>query len=196
MRTSRDTANLLTGVVGPVSDATHAGSAGLAIVGVRTAGWAMHEYVAVASMRWGVAGTGRIAALVADDFPFVPDAELVAVGSRSQERAEAFAQAYELARAHGSYAELIADPQVDVVYIATPHPQHHAIAIAALRAGKAVLVEKAFTATLAGAEEVVSEARRLGIFAMEAMWTRFQPAVVRARRPLAQGAIREVGSLP
>jgi predicted dehydrogenase len=155
----------------------------------------MHEYVAVARTRWGVAGTGRIAALVADDFPYVPDAELAAVGSRSRQRAEAFAQAYSVARAHGSYAELIADPQVDVVYVATPHPQHYALAIAALRAGKPVLVEKAFTATLAGAEEVVSEARRHGIFAMEAMWTRFQPAVVRARELLAEGAIGEIVSV-
>jgi predicted dehydrogenase len=145
--------------------------------------------------RWGIAGPGRIAALVAGDFPYVPNAELVAVGSRSQQRAEAFARAHGLVRAHGSYAALIADPQVDVIYIATPHPQHHAIAIAALRAGKAVLVEKAFTATLAGAEEVVAEARLRGVFAMEAMWTRFQPAVVHARQLLAEGAIGEIVSI-
>ena len=155
----------------------------------------MQHHVTMAATRWGIAGPGRIAALVAADFQHVPDAELVAVGSRSQQRAEAFAQAHGLARAHGSYAELIADPEVDVIYIATPHPQHYAIAIASLRAGKAVLVEKAFTATLAGAEEVVAEARRQGVFAMEAMWTRFQPAVVRARELLAQGAIGEIISV-
>ena len=141
-------------------------------------------------IRWGIAGLGRIAGNVARDFPYVTDAELVAVASRSAERAEAFAREHGAARAHGSYAELIADPEVDVVYIATPHPQHHAIALAAIRAGKAVLVEKAFTATLAGAEEIVSEARARGVFAMEAMWTRFQPAVVRARELLA-----EIGSV-
>jgi predicted dehydrogenase len=151
--------------------------------------------VGVQALRWGIAGPGRIAALVAGDFAHVPDAELVAVGSRSQQRAERFARAHGLARAHGSYAALIADPQVDVVYIATPHPQHYAIAIAALRAGKAVLVEKAFTATLAGAEEVAAEARRSGVFAMEAMWTRFQPAIVRARELLAEGAIGEITSV-
>ena len=151
--------------------------------------------MAVAPTRWGIAGPGRIAGLVAGDFAYVPNAALVAVGSRSQQRAETFARAHGLARAHGSYAELIGDPQVDVVYIATPHPQHYAIAIAALRAGKAVLVEKAFTATLAGAQEVVAEARQRGVFAMEAMWTRFQPAVVRARELLAEGAIGEILSV-
>jgi predicted dehydrogenase len=79
-----------------------------------------------------------------------------------------------------------------VVYIATPHPQHHAIALAAIRAGKAVLVEKAFTATLAGAEQLVAAARAAGVFAMEAMWTRFQPAVVRARELVAEGTIGSV----
>lgn len=143
-------------------------------------------------IRWGIAGPGRIAASLAPDFAHVPDAELVAVGSRSAERAEAFAREHGAPRAHGSYGALIADPEVDAIYIATPHPQHHRIALAAIRAGKAVLVEKAFTATLAGAREVVEEARRRGVFAMEAMWTRFQPAIVEARRLLAEGAIGEV----
>ena len=144
---------------------------------------------------WGITGLGTIADVVAPELAHVEDAELVAVGSRSLERAKAFAARHGAARAHGSYAGLVADPGVDVVYIATPHPQHHAIALAALRAGKAVLVEKAFTATLAGTREVVAEARRLGVFAMEAMWTRFQPAVVRARELVAEGAIGEVFSV-
>jgi predicted dehydrogenase len=139
--------------------------------------------------RWGIAGLGRIANLVAGDFGHVPDAELVAVASRSVARAEEFARRHGASRWYGSYGELIADPEVDVVYIATPHPQHHPIALAAIRAGKAVLVEKSFTATLAGAEEIVAEARARGVFAMEAMWTRFQPAVVRARALLEEGAI-------
>jgi predicted dehydrogenase len=97
-----------------------------------------------------------------------------------------------VARAYGSYRALIADPDVDVVYVATPHPQHQAIALAAIRAGKAVLVEKAFTATLAGAHEVVAAARERGVFAMEAMWTRFLPAVARLRALVAEQAIGEV----
>lgn len=145
--------------------------------------------------RWGIVGPGRIAANVAADFPLVPDAQLVAVASRSADRAAAFAAGHGIARSHGSYRQMIADPDVDVLYIATPHPQHHAIAVAALRAGKAVLVEKAFTATVAGAAEIINTAEAAGVFAMEAMWTRFQPAIVRACELIADGAIGEVRQL-
>jgi predicted dehydrogenase len=144
---------------------------------------------------WGIAGLGRIAGLVAGDFPHVPDAELVAVGSRTPEHAAAFAREHGARRAHGSYGALIADSEVDVVYVATTHPQHHAIALAAIRAGKAVMVEKSFTATLAGAQELVTEARARRVFAMEAMWTRFQPAVVRVRELIAEGAIGSIFSV-
>jgi len=143
-------------------------------------------------VRWGIAGPGRIAEKVAGDFPYVDGAELVAVGSRSAERAADFAQRHGAERAHGSYGELIADPDVDAIYIATPHPQHKALAVAALRAKKAVLVEKAFTMTTAGAQEVADTARAEGVFAMEAMWTRFQPAIVRVREWLDDGAIGDV----
>ncbi|WP_277601713.1 Gfo/Idh/MocA family oxidoreductase [Rhodococcus sp. X156] len=146
-------------------------------------------------IRWGVVGPGRIAENVMHDFALVPGARPVAVGSRSLERAQAFAERHDLERAHGSYAELLADDEVDVVYIATPHPQHHAVALGALRAGKAVLVEKSFTATAEGTAEVIAEAHRRGVFAMEAMWTRFQPAVVRLRDLVEDGAIGEVRSV-
>jgi predicted dehydrogenase len=143
-------------------------------------------------IRWGFVGPGRIARAVAGDMGHVPHARLVAVASRSAERASRFARDFGAERAHGSYRAIIDDPEVDVLYIATPHPQHHAIALAAVEAGKAVLVEKAFTATVAGAEEVVAAARRRGVFAMEAMWTRFQPAIVRARELVADGAVGQV----
>ncbi|MCA0144678.1 Gfo/Idh/MocA family protein [Blastococcus sp. LR1] len=146
-------------------------------------------------IRWGIVGPGRIAESVMPDFGVTPDARAVAVASRSQERADAFAARHGLERAYGSYAEIVADPDIDVLYLATPHPQHHALAMAALRAGKAVLVEKAFTATTAGATEVVDLARETGAFVMEAMWTRFQPAVVELRRLVADGAIGEVRSV-
>lgn len=142
--------------------------------------------------RWGIAGTGRMAASFAPDFAQAADAELVAVGSRRQESADAFAAEHGIRRAHGSYRALLEDPEVDAVYVATPHPQHHRLALAAIGAGKALLVEKAFTATLAGAEEVVAAARSAGVFCMEAMWTRFQPAVVRARELVAEGAIGDL----
>jgi predicted dehydrogenase len=148
-------------------------------------------------IRWGIAGPGRIAAKLAEDLALVDGARLAAVGSRSQERAQAFAAQHgdEDTRGHGSYRALVDDPDVDVVYIATPHPQHATLAVACLEAGKAVLVEKAFTATLGGAWRVVDTARTHEVFAMEAMWTRFQPAVVRLRELIAQGAIGEVRSV-
>jgi predicted dehydrogenase len=144
------------------------------------------------TVRWGIAGPGRIADKVAADFVHVPDAELVAIGSRSAQRAERFAAKHGAHRAHGSYADLIADPDVDAIYIATPHPQHRAVAVPALEAGKAVLVEKAFTATVAAAQTIVDTARARGVFAMEAMWTRFQPAMVQVRSWLDDEAIGEV----
>ena len=143
-------------------------------------------------IRWGVVGPGRIAENVVKDFAVVDGAQAFAVASRSADRAADFARRHGLERAYGSYAEIIADPDVDVLYLATPHPQHHALAVAGLKAGKALLVEKAFTATTAGAEEVVDLARATGRFAMEAMWTRFQPAVVALRELVADGAIGEV----
>jgi predicted dehydrogenase len=147
------------------------------------------------TVRWGIVGPGRIASLLIKDFPYVDGAEALAVASRSAERAEAFAAEHGLARAYGSYHEIISDPDVDVLYVATPHPQHRAIALAGIDAGKALLVEKSFTATVAGAEEVIDAARQRQIFAMEAMWTRFQPAIVAARELIDDGAIGEVRQL-
>jgi predicted dehydrogenase len=146
-------------------------------------------------IRWGVVGPGRIAENLVRDFAVVDGARAVAVASRSQARAEDFARRHGIERAHGSYRAILDDPDVDVLYIATPHPQHHAIALAGLDAGKALLVEKSFTATVAGAREVADRARETGTFVMEAMWTRFQPAVVRMRELIADGAIGEVRSV-
>jgi predicted dehydrogenase len=144
------------------------------------------------TVRWGIIGPGRIAAKVVGDFPHVPGAEAVAVASRSIDRAKAFAADHGIARAHGSYREILDDPDVDVVYIATPHPQHRAVALAALRVGKAIMVEKAFTVTPQATREIAAVARERGVFAMEAMWTRFQPAVVRLRELIADGGVGEV----
>jgi predicted dehydrogenase len=149
------------------------------------------------TLRWGIIGPGRIARKLAADFAVVDGCELVAVGSRSLARAEAFAADLSPTltgpvRPYGSYADLLAEPDVDVVYIATPHRQHAAVAAAVLEAGKAILVEKAFTCTVAGAQKVVDIARAHRLFAMEAMWTRFVPLVVRLRQLLADAAIGEV----
>ena len=143
-------------------------------------------------VRWGIVGPGRIASLLVPDFAHVPGASVVAVASRSAERAKQFAAEHGIDRAYGSYAEMVLDEDVDVLYISTPHPQHYRIALAAINAGKAVLVEKTFTATVLGAEEVIRAARSRGVFAMEAMWTRFQPAIIAARQLVDEGAIGEV----
>jgi predicted dehydrogenase len=146
-------------------------------------------------IRWGIVATGGIATTMAQDLGDVADAVKLAVASRTADRAQAFAKRHGFERAYGSYAEIIADPDVDILYIATPHRQHHAIACAAVEAGKAVLVEKAFTVTLAGAREVLERARQHGVFAMEAMWTRHLPLVRHVRALVEDGAIGEVRSV-
>lgn len=143
-------------------------------------------------IRWGFVGPGRIATNVAGDMGATSGGVLHAVASRSIDRARAFADAHGAERAYGSYGELLRDPDVDAVYIATPHRQHHAIALAAIGAGKHLLVEKAFTCTLAGAREVADAARAARVFCMEAMWTRFQPALVRLREVVDAGGIGEL----
>ena len=143
-------------------------------------------------IRWGIVGPGRIAAKVAGDLAIVDGGTLHAVGSRSLDRARAFAEAHGAVVAYGSYGDLLCDPDVDAVYIATPHRQHHALAMAAIDNRKHLLVEKAFTCTVAGALEIVEAARAAGVFCMEAMWTRFHPAVARMRELIADGAIGEV----
>lgn len=143
------------------------------------------------TIRWGIVGAGRMAGAFAGDFAFVPGAELSAVAARDLGRAEEFARRHRVPRAHGDYRSLL-ESDVDVVYIANTHPQHHAVALAAIEAGKAVLVEKAFTATLAGTQQVVAAAEDAGVFAMEAMWTRFLPAFAAASEAVAWGRIGEV----
>lgn len=143
------------------------------------------------TVRWGIAGPGRIAATVAAEFAHVPGAELVAVGSRSSERARDFAGRHDIAQAYGSYAELFA-ADVDVIYLATPHSQHTDLALAAIEAGKSLLVEKSFTTSVADTAAIIDAARASGVFVMEAMWTRFLPAMGHLRALVASGALGEV----
>ncbi len=143
-------------------------------------------------IRWGVLGTGGIARKFAEDLPRVPGAELAAVGSRSSDTAEAFAGRHGFARAHGSWAELAADDEVDVVYVATPHVAHQAATVACLEGGKAVLCEKPFTLDRPSSAAVFDLARERGLFAMEAMWMRCDPAIRTVTGLIAAGAIGEV----
>jgi len=145
-------------------------------------------------LRWGILGPGGIADMFTKDLA-TGGHTVTAVGSRSRETAQAFATAHGIPNVHGSYAELVADPEVDIVYIATPHPFHAEQAILALNAGKHVLVEKSFTLNQAQAREVVDLATDKKLVVLEAMWTRFLPHMVRIRELLAAGALGEVRGL-
>ena len=143
-------------------------------------------------IRWGILATGGIAAKFTEDLTRLPDAEVAAVGSRSLAAAETFAATHGIPRAYGSWQELAADPDVDVVYVATPHSAHHAATTICLNAGKAVLCEKPFTLDVATTQDLVSLARARGLFLMEAMWMRTNPAIRRIAELVADGAIGEV----
>src|SRR3954447_14308419 len=135
-------------------------------------------------IRWGVLAPGGIAHKWTTALHARTTSRVVAVGSRSLERAQAFAAEFGAARAHGGYESLVDDPEVDAVYIASPHSHHHEHALLALSAGKPVLVEKAFTRNAAEAVEVAEAARTTGLLAVEAMWTRFLPHLDVVRRTL------------
>ncbi|MDP3891875.1 Gfo/Idh/MocA family protein [Nocardioides sp.] len=141
------------------------------------------------TVRWGILAPGTIARAFAADLRLVPGSRLVAVGSRRQESARAFADEYAGSdcSAYGSYAELVADPTVDVVYVASPHTFHLEHARLAIEAGKHVLCEKPVTLDLAAAEELVRLARRHDRFLMEAMWMACHPLVREIRRRLLAG---------
>ena len=143
-------------------------------------------------VRWGVIGPGRIAGVFAEGLRELPDARLVAVGSRTQANADTFGAKYHVPRRYDSYAAVAADPEVDAVYIATPHALHAENTIMCLEAGKAVLCEKPIAINARQAAQMVETARARRVLLMEAMWTRFLPIMVRVRELLAQGAIGEV----
>ncbi len=145
--------------------------------------------------RWGILGTGNIAHQFARGLQALDDAELVAVGSRSQETADSFGDEFGVARRYATYEELANDPEVDAIYISSPHQQHKPNTLLCLEAGKATLCEKPFAINARDAEEMVRFARERGVFLMEAMWTRFLPLMVKLRQMLAEGAIGEVRML-
>jgi predicted dehydrogenase len=144
-------------------------------------------------IRWGIIGTGGIAGALATDLRLVPDASLVAVGSRSQSTADEFGARFDVPHRHATYDDLVNDPDVDAVYVSTPHPAHHDAALLAINAGKAVLVEKPFTMNAKEASSLIDAARSRGVFLMEAMWGRFLPHMVRLRELLTARALGDVG---
>jgi len=129
------------------------------------------------SIDWGILGTGTIAHLVATDLALLPDANLTAVGSRAQTRADEFGDTFDVPRRYDSYGALVEDPDLDVIHVATPHSAHGEHATMALEAGTAVLCEKPLALNAPQAAELIATARRRDQFLMEAMWTRFLPVM-------------------
>ncbi|MFD3574634.1 Gfo/Idh/MocA family protein [Streptomyces sp. NPDC058644] len=143
-------------------------------------------------MRWGILATGGIAASFTANLLDMPDAEVVAVASRTEASAKAFADRFGIPRAYGEWGALAEDEGVDVVYVATPHASHRAAAGLCLEAGRAVLCEKAFALNAREAQELVTLARRRGLFLMEAMWMYCNPLIRRMKALVDDGAIGEV----
>jgi predicted dehydrogenase len=147
------------------------------------------------TIRWAILGTGWIASEFAQGLAELPDAELVAVGSRTAGSASRFAGRFQVPRCHASYQALVEDPDVDVIYVATPNPLHREHCLLCLHSGKPVLCEKPFALNADQAGDMVQAARENQIFLMEAMWSRFFPLMAKVRALVDEGAIGEVQML-
>lgn len=147
------------------------------------------------TFRWGIIGTGGIAREFAFDLQRLADHKVHAVGSRSAQKGHAFAAEFPDCTSYGSYEELVADPEIDGVYVATPHPSHVSNTLLALRSGKPVLCEKPFAVNATEAKLMIDTAREMNLALMEAMWTRFLPHIKRSRDILTSGLIGRVISL-
>ncbi|WDR06158.1 Gfo/Idh/MocA family oxidoreductase [Devosia rhodophyticola] len=145
-------------------------------------------------LRWGILATGGIAHHFTRDI-VAAGHNVTAVGSRSQDKANAFAKEFDIATAHGSYEDLVADSNVDAIYVATPHPMHVHNAKLALEAGKHVLIEKPFTINAGEAAEIAELAKQKNLAVLEAMWTRFLPHMIKIREIIASGLLGEITSL-
>lgn len=143
-------------------------------------------------IKWGIIGPGNIARRFAQGLRAVEGAVPYAIGSRNLDRAEEFAREHGFEKAYGSYEELVNDPALDAVYVATPHPMHEEAVLLCLDHGKAVLCEKPFAANALQAQNMIARARDKKVFLMEAMWTRFLPAVKKAMQLINEGAIGRV----
>ncbi|MEU4233668.1 Gfo/Idh/MocA family oxidoreductase [Nonomuraea sp. NPDC026600] len=146
-------------------------------------------------IRWGVLGTGHMAQVFTEDLLRMPGHHVMAVGSRNSRTAQAFAQRHNISRAYGSYTDLAADDEIDVIYVATPNNTHYSAGQTCLQGGRAIVMEKPFTVTAEQAQGLISLARERRVFAMEAMWMRFNPVIRRLRELVSDGAIGEVTAL-
>ncbi|WP_319936731.1 Gfo/Idh/MocA family protein [Neolewinella aquimaris] len=157
--------------------------------------WSRPKYIAIATFHWAILGLGNIAHQFAQDLALIEDARLVAVGSRSQERANAFAEQYGAEHAAGTYEQTFEGPRIDAVYIATPHSGHLELTLLCLRRGIPVLCEKPLGMSYGAVEQMVLAARESGVYLMEALWSRFLPALVEAKKAIDGGAIGRVEGL-
>lgn len=146
-------------------------------------------------IRWGILGSGAIARQFAQGLRVVPGSQLWAIGSRAAATAEEFARIYQVPKAYSSYQDLVEDPSVDVVYVATPHLRHQHDCLLCLEAGKAVLCEKPLAMTASAAQEIIDQARQQQVFCMEAMWMRFMPLIQRVKQIIDKGDIGEILTL-
>ncbi|MDA3845754.1 MAG: Gfo/Idh/MocA family oxidoreductase [Vallitaleaceae bacterium] len=147
---------------------------------------------AVKKIRWAIIGTGRIANTFASDLQNTSDCIIEAVASRNQGRSDAFAIKYGIKKAYDSYEKIAADPDIDAVYIATPHVFHKVNTIMCLRAKKAILCEKPMAINTKEMKEMIQVAKEEDVFLMEGMWTRFKPTIVELRKLLAGNAIGQI----
>ena len=143
-------------------------------------------------IKWGIIGCGKIAHKFVSDLALIDDAVLTAVASRSYEKADEFAQKHKAKKAYGSYDELFLDPEVDIVYIATPHHLHAELSIKAMESNKHVLCEKPLSINHKEAKSIIETSRRTKRFFMEALWTRFNPSFVEVKKRIDDGDIGEI----
>jgi len=147
------------------------------------------------TIRWGILGAGRIARKFASDLRLVENSELIAIGSRSKESADEFAKEFSVQYRHGSYEELAQNPDVDVIYIATPHNLHYENTLLCLNHNKAVLCEKPFAMNSRQTKEMIRVAREKKVFLMEALWTKFHPHFIKMQEMVKQGMLGEIRSV-
>jgi predicted dehydrogenase len=146
-------------------------------------------------IRWGILGAGRIARKFASDLKLVEDAELIATGSRSQKSADEFAEEFPVKYRHDSYEALAQNPEVDVIYIATPHNLHRENTLLCLEHEKAILCEKPFAMNGRQATEMIAKAKEKNIFLMEALWTKFHPHYLKLHEMIGKGVLGEIRSV-
>lgn len=146
-------------------------------------------------VRWGILATGQMAAAFTQDLQRLADAQVIAVGSRSPDRARRFADRFGIPQAYGSWAELASDERIDIVHVSTPHTAHHPASALCIDAGRSVLVEKPFAINCAESQDLLKRARRHGVFAMEGMWMRCNPTILRLTELVRSGVIGSITSL-